>query len=80
MKKIVLFSLGITLVLSACGKFRYDKDQSAEVNRKVESAFDEMTNISDQAITGNMVYYKNGGVIVTHPGDKPVQELSLIHI
>ena len=73
MKKIVLFSLGISLVLSACGKFRYDKDQSAEVNRKVESAFDEMTNISDQAITGNMVYYKNGGVIVTHPGDKPVQ-------
>lgn len=60
-------------MLSACGKFRYDKDQSAEVNRKVESAFDEMTNISDQAITGNMVYYKNGGVIVTHPGDKPVQ-------
>ena len=73
MKKIVLISLGISLVLSACGKFRYDKDQSAEVNRKVESAFDEMTNISDQAITGNMVYYKNGGVIVTHPGDKPVQ-------
>jgi hypothetical protein len=73
MKKIILFSLGISLVLSACGKFRYDKDQSAEVNRKVESAFDEMTNISDQAITGNMVYYKNGGVIVTHPGDKPVQ-------
>ncbi len=73
MKKIVLFSLGISLVLSACGKFRYDKDQSAEVNRKVESAFDEMTNISDQAITGNLVYYKNGGVIVTHPGDKPVQ-------
>lgn len=73
MKKIVLFSLGVSLALSACGKFRYDKDQSAEVNQKVESAFDEMTNISDQAITGNMVYYKNGGVIVTHPGDKPVQ-------
>jgi hypothetical protein len=80
MKKIVLFSLGITLVLSACGKFRYDKDQSAEVNRKVESAFDEMTNISDQAITGNMVYYKNGGVIVTHPGDKPVQEKTACNV
>jgi hypothetical protein len=80
MKKIVLFSLGITFVLSACGKFRYDKDQSAEVNRKVESAFDEMTNISDQAITGNMVYYKNGGVIVTHPGDKPVQEKTACNV
>lgn len=80
MKKIVLFSLGITFVLSACGKFRYDKDQSAEVNRKVESAFDEMTNISDQAITGNMVYYKNGGVIVTHPGDKPIQEKTACNV
>jgi hypothetical protein len=67
-------------VLSACGKFRYDKDQSAEVNRKVETAFDEMTNISDQAITGNMVYYKNGGVIVTHPGDKPVQEKTACNV
>ena len=80
MKKIVLLSLGITLVISACGKFRYDKDQSAEVNRKVESAFDEMTNISDQAISGNMVYYKNGGVIFTHPGDKPVQEKTACNV
>jgi hypothetical protein len=74
MKKIVLLSLGVFLMLSACGKFRYDKDQSSEVNYKVESAFDEMTNISDQAITGNMVYYKNGGVIVRHPGDKPLTQ------
>ncbi len=80
MKKIVLFSLGFSIVLSACGKFRYDKDQSAEVNRKVETAFDEMTNISDQAITGNMVYYKNGGVIVTHPGDKPVQQKTACNV
>jgi hypothetical protein len=39
-----------------------------------------MTNISDQAITGNMVYYKNGGVIVTHPGDKPVQEKTACNV
>ena len=65
---------GFGLVLSSCKKFRYDKDQSAAVNSKVESAFDEMTNISDQAITGNMVYYKNGGVIVMHPGDKPMTQ------
>jgi hypothetical protein len=80
MKKIVLFSLGISLLFSSCGKFRYDKDQSAEVNRKVESAFDEMTNISDQAITGNMVFYKNGGVIVRQPGDKPVQEKTACNV
>lgn len=80
MKNTVLFSLGFLLLLGACGKFRYDKDQSAEVNRKVETAFDEMTNISDQAITGNMVYYKNGGVIVTHPGDKPVQQKTACNV
>lgn len=73
MKKIIVIALGMSLVLSACKKFRYDKDQSAEVNRKIETAFDEMTNISDQAITGNMVFYKNGNVIVQHPGDKPLQ-------
>lgn len=73
MKKFVYLSFGLGVVLSSCGKFRYDKDQSAEVNHKVESAFDEMTNISDQAITGNLVYYKHGEVIIQHPGDKPVQ-------
>ena len=74
MKKVLAITFGLGLVLSSCGKFRYDKDQSAVVNSKVESAFDEMTNISDQAITGNMVYYKNGGVIVRHPGDKPLTQ------
>jgi hypothetical protein len=74
MKKVLAITFGLGLVLSSCGKFRYDKDQSAVVNNKVESAFDEMTNISDQAITGNMVYYKNGGVIVMHPGDKPLTQ------
>ena len=80
MKRLWLITVGLGLVLSSCGKFRYDKDQSAEVNFKVESAFDEMTNISDQAITGNMVYYKNGGVIVTHPGDKPVQQKTACNV
>lgn len=80
MKNIVLLIFGFLLMLCACGKFRYDKDQSAEVNRKVETAFDEMTNISDQAITGNMVYYKNGGVIATHPGDKPVQQKTACNV
>ena len=80
MKKIVFFSLGISLLLGACGKFRYDKDQSSEVNYKVESAFDEMTNISDQAITGNMVYYKNGDVIVRHPGDKPLTQKTACNV
>jgi len=40
--------------------------------RRIESAFDEMTNISDQAIDGSLVYYKSGSVIVTKPGEKPL--------
>lgn len=80
MKKLLVITFGIGLVLSSCGKFRYDKDQSALVNSKVESAFDEMTNISDQAITGNMVYYKNGGVVVRYPGDKPLTQKTACNV
>jgi len=71
MKSIYLF-VGISiLALTSCKK-RWDNDQSALVNLKIENAFDEMTNISDQAITGTMVYYKSGEVITTKPGEKPV--------
>ena len=77
MKKLLAITLVLGLIIISCkkdryDKDRYDKDQSAEVNFKVESAFDEMTNISDQAITGNMVFYKSGEVIVSEPGNKPL--------
>jgi hypothetical protein len=71
MKNLLILSL-VALSLSSCLKNRLKKDQSALVNYKIETAFDEMTNISDQAITGNMVYYKSGQIIVTEPGFKPV--------
>jgi hypothetical protein len=58
----------VALSLTSCLKNRLKKDQSALVNYKIETAFDEMTNISDQAITGNMVYYKSGQIIVAKPG------------
>lgn len=70
MKKSILFGL-IALSLGSCSKNNLKKDQSALINFKIETAFDEMTNISDQAITGNMVYYKSGQIIVTKPGFKP---------
>jgi len=70
MKKVLQISLLLGIMVISCKKNRDDKDQSAEVNFKVESAFDEMTNISDQAITGTMVFYKNGEVIVRKPGDE----------
>jgi hypothetical protein len=58
----------VLLSLTSCLKNRLKKDQSALINYKIETAFDEMTNISDQAITGNMVYYKSGQIIVVKPG------------
>jgi hypothetical protein len=70
MKRIVIVSL-MLVSLTACKK-RFDNDLSAVMNYKIETAFDEMTNISDQAVTGNMVYYKAGEVITTKPGEKPV--------
>jgi len=43
-----LIFIGVLLfTLSSCFKNRLKKDQSAIVNYKIESAFDEMTNISD---------------------------------
>ena len=30
-----------------------------------------MTNISDQAVNGNLVYYKSGNIINVKPGEKP---------
>jgi hypothetical protein len=67
MKNLAILSL-VVLSLTSCLKNRLKKDQSALVNYKIETAFDEMTNISDQAITGNMVYYKSGQIIVAKPG------------
>ena len=67
MKNLLIISL-VAISLTSCMKNRLKKDQSALVNYKIETAFDEMTNISDQAITGNMVYYKSGQVIFAKPG------------
>lgn len=71
MKGIYLF-VGISLLALTSCKRKWDNDQSALVNLKIENAFDEMTNISDQAITGTMVYYKSGEVVTTKPGEKPL--------
>jgi hypothetical protein len=68
--KIFLFSIVGLAILSSCKK-RFDNDMSALMNYRIETAFDEMTNISDQAVTGTMVYYKSGEVVTTKPGDKP---------
>lgn len=69
--KLIILTAALSLVVVSCKK-RFDNDLSAVMNYKIETAFDEMTNISDQAITGNMVYYKSGEVITTKPGEKPL--------
>lgn len=71
MKRQILLSSILILALGACRKKQFDNDQSAMLNYKIETAFDEMTNISDQAVNGNLVYYKSGQIITTKPGDKP---------
>lgn len=71
MKKLSFFILSSALILSACKKNKFDQDQSAMLNYKIETAFDEMTNISDQAVNGNLVYYKSGQIINSKPGEKP---------
>lgn len=69
--KFIILTAALSLVVVSCKK-RFDNDLSAVMNYKIETAFDEMTNISDQAITGNMVYYKSGEVVTTKPGEKPL--------
>ncbi|MFM7636275.1 MAG: hypothetical protein ACKO5W_00225 [Crocinitomicaceae bacterium] len=69
--KIIILTAALSLVVVSCKK-RFDNDMSALLNYKIETTFDEMTNISDQAITGNMVYYKSGEIVTTKPGEKPV--------
>lgn len=64
-----LISFSILVILLGCNKKKYDNDSSALWNYKIETTFDEMTNISDQAITGNMVYYKSGEVVFTNPSE-----------
>ena len=68
MKKILLFSLLIfSLVFSiSCKKKKYDNSSAPRLNAFVEASFDEMTNMSDQAITGNMIYYKMDLVTVVY--------------
>jgi len=60
MKKIALLPVALLVALSftSCKKNKYDKSEAPKNNAIVENAFDEMTNMSDQAIKGNLVYYK----------------------
>lgn len=67
MRKSILIGTIATalLVVSACKKEekkdespKYDGSTAPVSNAIIENAYDEMTNMSDQAISGSMVYYK----------------------
>jgi hypothetical protein len=68
MKKILLISFVVASVffLNSCKKNKntYDNSNAPKTNAIIENAFDEMTNMTDQAITGNMIFYKSGKVTV----------------
>lgn len=74
--RTVGFSLALlSLVFIGCKKkttFEYDNSNTPKIDKTVDNAFDEMTLMSDQAITGTMEYYKMGQVVVLNPGEKPL--------
>ena len=72
MKNSLLLSI-LLLSFIGCGKWRANKESIAIESTRIENAFDEMTNITDQAIDGSLVYYKSGAVVVNRPGQKPIQ-------
>lgn len=76
MNKTLVGMVLLTLVLGiqACKKKDndYDNSNTPSINRTVDNAYDEMSTIADQAITGNLDFYKHGEVIVLSGNDKPV--------
>lgn len=61
------------LIVSGCGKKKYDNSSAPRLNALVETYFSEFSNIADQAITGSMTYYKSGKVLVENKSEgKPL--------
>lgn len=57
MKKLVLFAL-VGSLLTSCVWRKFENQEDLKNNYVGESAFTEMTNMTDQAIDGNLVWYK----------------------
>jgi hypothetical protein len=75
MKYLFTLSSALILLIVACGKRKYDNSSAPKLNAMVENYFSEFTNMTDQAITGSMVFYKVGEVITNNSADgKPFQE------
>jgi hypothetical protein len=75
MKYLFTLSSALILLIVACGKRKYDNSSAPKLNAMVENYFSEFSNMTDQAITGSMVFYKVGEVITNNSADgKPFQE------
>lgn len=75
MKYFIALSSALILLIVACGKRKYDNSSAPKLNAMVENYFSEFSNMTDQAITGSMVFYKVGEVITNNSVDgKPIQE------
>jgi len=73
MKKIIgiFFAFAVLgmLLFTACkkkAKWQYDNSNAPATSATVENAYSEMPNISNQAISGAMVYYKSPTVTVNY--------------
>lgn len=71
MKRFLFISTLVSIAIVSCKKKNdktddYDNSSSPTSNAIIERSFDEMTNISDQAVSGNLVYYKMDQVTVLY--------------
>lgn len=64
----------LVLFAAGCGKKKYDNSDAPKLNAIAETYFSEFSNMADQAITGQMVFYKVGQVVVNDLAEgKPFQ-------
>lgn len=75
MKYFIALSSVVIFLIFACGKRKYDNSSAPKLNAMVENYYSEFSNMTDQAITGSMVFYKVGEVTTNNYADgKPIQE------
>jgi hypothetical protein len=78
MKYFLTLSSALILLIVACGKNKYDNSSAPKLNAMVENYFSEFSNMTDQAITGSMVFYKVGEVTANNNADgKPIQAIKI---
>ena len=78
MKYFFTLPLALVLFIVSCGKNKYDNSSAPRLNAMIENYFSEFSSMSDQAITGSMVFYKVGKVITNNLEDNEPFQVSKI--